>query len=68
MVTGKIEGYGRDEITELLRSFGASVSSSVSSGTDMVLAGEDAGSKLDRARSLNIRVITGGAVKKLLSS
>ncbi len=57
VLTGKLENYSREGIREIIEGFGGRVTSSVSKNTDMVLAGEDAGSKLDRAIKLNIRVI-----------
>lgn len=66
VVTGRIEGYGRDEIKELLRSYGAVVSESVSAKTDFVLAGEDAGSKREKAESLGVAVVTGNAINRML--
>ena len=57
VVTGTIEGWPRDAIKRLLRRQGARLSESVSKKTDLVIAGADAGSKLERARSLGVRVI-----------
>lgn len=56
VITGTLESYERDPLTELLESFGAKVSGSVSSKTHLVIAGESAGSKLTKARELNIEV------------
>lgn len=56
VLTGSLEKLTRKEATQLLESFGASLSSSVSKNTDLVIAGEAAGSKLDKARELNIEV------------
>ena len=66
VVTGHIDGYGRDEIKALLRGYGALVSESVSKQTDILLAGERAGSKLDKAAALGVRVVQGNAIAKLL--
>lgn len=52
VVTGTLQGYSRTEIEELLTSLGARVSGSVSKKTDFVLVGENAGSKLDKARDI----------------
>lgn len=56
--TGKAEGFTREEFEELVRKNGGSPSDSVSSKTDLVVAGENAGSKLDKAKSLGVKVAT----------
>lgn len=56
VITGTLT-KDREVVKELLESMGAKVSSSVSSKTDVLLAGENAGSKLTRAKSLGIRII-----------
>ncbi|AVP55809.1 NAD-dependent DNA ligase LigA [Clostridium tetani] len=58
VVTGTLEGYTRNEIKEKLEALGAKVSGSVSKKTDFVLAGEEAGSKYNKAMELGIRIIT----------
>ncbi len=58
VLTGKLELMGRKEAKELLESMNASVSSSVSSKTDIVIAGKEAGSKLKKANELGIKVIS----------
>ena len=57
VVTGTIEGWPRDAIKRYLRRQGARLSESVSKKTDLVIAGRDAGSKLEKARALGVRVI-----------
>lgn len=57
VVTGTLSSMGRDEATQLLQALGARVSGSVSSKTKCVVAGEKAGSKLDKAEKLGIAVI-----------
>jgi NAD-dependent DNA ligase (contains BRCT domain type II) len=57
VITGSLQNYGRTEIKEKLESLGAKVSGSVSKKTDYVLAGAEAGSKLDKAIELGIRTI-----------
>jgi len=52
-----LESMGRDEATQRLQALGARVSGSVSSKTKCVVAGEKAGSKLDKAQKLDIRVM-----------
>ncbi len=58
VLTGTLPTMGRKEATEQIESRGGHVSSSVSKNTSYVLAGEDAGSKLTKARQLNIPIIT----------
>ena len=57
VLTGTLSKYGRKEATEILENLGAHVSSSVSKVTDLVIYGEEAGSKLDKANKLNVRVM-----------
>ncbi len=56
VLTGKLERYTREEAKALLERLGARVSGSVSARTSLVIAGEDAGSKLDKARELGVPV------------
>ena len=56
MLTGTLSKYTRDEAKEILERFGATVSGSVSAKTDIVLAGADAGSKLQKATELGITI------------
>ena len=57
VLTGTLENYTRPDLTKLLLSMGANVTSSVSKKTDMVIVGVDAGSKLDKAKQLGIRIV-----------
>ena len=54
VLTGALERFSREELTEKLEALGARVTGSVSSNTDLVIVGADAGSKLERAKSLGI--------------
>lgn len=56
VITGTIDNYKRDDIKKLLESNGAKVTGSVSKNTDVVLAGEKAGSKKDKAKNLGIEI------------
>ena len=57
VITGTFQQYSRDELTEILQNFGAKVTGSVSKKTDFVLVGENAGSKLEKAKNLGIKII-----------
>ena len=57
VLTGTLENYSRNEAKEIIESFGGKVSSSVSKKTSFVLAGEEAGSKLEKAVNLGVRII-----------
>ena len=57
VLTGTLSEYSREEAGEIIINFGGNVTSSVSSKTDFVLAGEKAGSKLDKAKSLGVKII-----------
>ena len=58
VITGTLDGYSRNEMTELIEKYSGKVSGSVSKKTDFLLAGEDGGSKLTKAESLGVRIIS----------
>lgn len=58
VVTGTLAKYGRKEIEDLIKSLGGKPSGSVSKKTDYLVAGEEAGSKLDKAKELGVAVLT----------
>ena len=58
VVTGTLRHFGRREITELIEQHGGRVTSSVSKKTDCLVAGENAGSKLQKAEQLGVRILT----------
>ncbi len=65
VLTGTLPTLSRDEASKLIRDAGGSTSSSVSKNTDYVLAGEEAGSKLDKARKLGVKVIDEAAFLRM---
>jgi DNA ligase (NAD+) len=58
VITGTLEGLSRDGAKDLVENNGGSVSSSVSKKTSYLLCGEDAGSKLEKAQSLGVKIIS----------
>lgn len=67
VLTGTLENYERADLAKILEDLGARVSGSVSSKTDLVIAGESAGSKLDKARELGITVWNEQQLQKALA-
>ncbi|MBU4450712.1 MAG: NAD-dependent DNA ligase LigA, partial [Actinobacteria bacterium] len=68
VLTGKLSSFTRDEAKEIIEKFGGRVVSSVSKNTDMVLVGEDPGSKLDDAKKYEIKTISEEDLKKMIES
>ena len=66
VVTGTLEHYQREEIEELITQLGGRPSGSVSKKTDYVVAGAKAGSKLDKAEKLGVKVLTEAEFNKLI--
>src|SRR5437868_9192714 len=66
VLTGTLESFTRDEARALIEARGGRVNSSVSKKTDYVIAGEAAGSKLDKAQSLGVAVVDEMAFKEML--
>jgi len=66
VVTGTLEKYGREEVEALIKQHGGKPSGSVSKKTDFVVAGEKAGSKLDKAKQLGVPVLTEAEFDKLI--
>ena len=67
VVTGTLLKFSRDEIKELIHSHGGKPAGSVSKQTDYVIAGEKAGSKLDKAKELKIPLLTEDEFVKLIA-
>ena len=68
VLTGTLPTLARDQARDLIEKAGGKVSGSVSKKTDYVVAGEEAGSKLDKAQELGVKVIDEAALKKLLGN
>jgi DNA ligase (NAD+) len=67
VLTGTLANYTRDEAKKMIEDAGGRVSGSVSKKTDYVIAGSDAGSKLDKAKELGVAVVDEKELTKLLS-
>ena len=67
VVTGTLAGFSRQEAEEAIRKAGGRASASVSKKTDYVVAGEEAGSKLEKAKKLGVRVLDEAAFRALLA-
>ncbi|HKM55585.1 MAG TPA: BRCT domain-containing protein, partial [Isosphaeraceae bacterium] len=66
VVTGTLKNYGRKDIEDLIKNLGAKAVGSVSKNTDYVVAGEEAGSKLTKAKSLGVPVLTEDEFEKMI--
>ena len=66
VLTGALEDFTRDEASEIIEKFGGKTSGSVSKKTTYVLAGEDAGSKLTKAQSLGVNIISENEFKEMI--
>ncbi len=68
VVTGTLQKYSREAIEERIEQLGGKVTGSVSKKTDFVVAGEKAGSKLDKAKQLGVKVISEEEFDRLIGS
>ena len=68
VITGTLPTLSRDQAKDMLEAAGAKVAGSVSKKTDYLLAGSDAGSKLDKARELGVTVIDENALRALFAN
>lgn len=66
VLTGTLQTISRDEAKDKIRHLGGSASESVSAETDYLVAGENAGSKLDKAKKLGVKVIGEGEFLKMI--
>ena len=68
VLTGTLPGLSRDETSVMIREAGGNVTGSVSKNTDYVLAGEEAGLKLDKAKEFGVKIISEKEFLELLGS
>ncbi|HEY0887073.1 MAG TPA: BRCT domain-containing protein, partial [Ramlibacter sp.] len=68
VLTGTLPSLSRDAAKDLLEAAGAKVAGSVSKKTDYVIAGAEAGSKLDKARELGVAVLDEDGLRALLAA
>lgn len=66
VLTGELQNYKRSEMKKLIESHGGKVSGSVSKKTSYVIAGENPGSKLQKAQKLNVKILTEEDVVKMM--
>lgn len=67
VITGSFNSYSRHELEEKASKLGATFSSSVSSKTNLIFLGENPGSKYEKAKALNIPMLTESEISKLLN-
>lgn len=67
VITGTIEGVSRNEIKDFIEKFNGTTSESVSKKTDIVIVGDNPGSKYDKARELNIMIWDEEKIKKVMT-
>lgn len=67
VLTGTLSDFTRGDLTDRLMGLGAIVNSSVSKNTDLVIAGENAGSKLTKAQALGVKIIDEQTLKAMLA-
>lgn len=65
VLTGELKSFTRDRAKELIRSLGGEVSESISKNIDFLVAGENPGSKYEKAKKLNIKIIKEDEFKKI---
>ncbi|MHB0987517.1 MAG: NAD-dependent DNA ligase LigA [Bellilinea sp.] len=68
VVTGTLQGFSRETVKEFIQQYGGKVTDSVTQKTDYLVAGESAGSKLEKARSLGVAVIDEAGLRGLIAS
>ena len=68
VVTGTLPGFSREEAKELIQSQGGKVTDSVSKKTSYLVVGENAGSKLDKARSLGVPILDEAGLRRIVEN
>ena len=68
VLTGTLPTLSRDDASALIRKAGGNVTGAISQNTDFLLAGEEAGSKLDKAKELGVKIITEEDFQKMLNA
>ncbi len=68
VLTGTLPNYSRPQMSEIIEKNGGKVASSVSKNTSFVLAGEEAGSKLEKAKNLGVKIISEEEILKMLNN
>ncbi|MEK7710550.1 MAG: NAD-dependent DNA ligase LigA [Planctomycetota bacterium] len=66
VVTGTLEGMSRKEVQDLIKQLGGKVAGSVSKSTDLVVYGDEPGSKLDKAKELGVKTLDGKEFRRLI--
>jgi DNA ligase (NAD+) len=67
VITGTLEGYSRDEAKEMIENAGGKVTDTVSAKTDYLLLGENPGSKLQKANTLRVAIISMDDLQKMIA-
>src|SRR5262249_12222069 len=68
VITGTLPGYTRDQLRPLVREGGGRVPEGSSRRTDLLIAGDDPGSKVDKARTLGVRIVEAAELAGLLAA
>jgi DNA ligase (NAD+) len=66
LITGSFDNFSRDELKEIMKNKGGKNVSSISKNTDILLAGNNAGSKLEKAKSLGVEILDEKKILKIL--
>ena len=68
VVTGKLSNYSRETLKLKLENLGAKVANSISKKTDYLIAGSDSGTKLSKAKQLNIDIISDSDLESFINN